>query len=84
MNGRQRREAEAAADLLEARGVSMLLNEVLKVVENLSLALGEWKHFVTLQCRPLYAKERRRSIARDEVSVAWGGGESDPLRGRSV
>ena len=37
---RQRREAEAAADFLEARRVSVLLNEVLQVVENFALALG--------------------------------------------
>lgn len=49
------------ADFFKARGVAVLLNEVLQVVENFALALGEWQHVIALQLRPLYAKERRRS-----------------------
>ena len=62
VHGGQRREAEAAADFLEARGVAVLLNEVLQVVENFALAFGQREHVMALQWRQLYAKERRRSM----------------------
>ena len=39
---RERRQAEAPADLLEARRVAVLLDELLQVVEDLALALGQW------------------------------------------
>ena len=66
VHGRERRQAEAPPDFLEARRVAVLLNEFLEVVENLALALGQWLH-VTLRDRVfpgangLYAKKRRRS-----------------------
>ena len=40
----ERREAEAAADFLQTRRVPVLLDELIQVVENLALPLGEWKH----------------------------------------
>ena len=40
----QRRQAEAPADLLEARRVAVLLDEFLQVVENFALALRQWLH----------------------------------------
>ncbi len=48
VHGCQRREAETAAHFLETGRVAMLLDEVLKVVQNLALALGEWLHGATL------------------------------------
>ena len=39
---RERRQAEPPADFLEARRVAVLLDEILKVIENLALALGQW------------------------------------------
>ena len=41
---RQRREAEAAADFLEARRVAVLLDELVQVVEDFALPFGERKH----------------------------------------
>ena len=66
---RERRQAEAPADLLEARRVAVLLNELLEVVENFALALGQWLHAVApgqgqLDAPRLYAKKRRKSTAR--------------------
>ena len=40
----QRRQAEAAADFLQARRVAVLLDELVEVVENLALAFGERLH----------------------------------------
>ena len=51
VHGGQRREAEAAADFLEARRVSVLLDEVLQVVENFALAFGQREHVMALQSR---------------------------------
>ena len=66
---RERRQPEPAANLLEARRVAVLLDELPEVVENLALPLGEWKSHGTalLQAAPggaapsLSAKERRKS-----------------------
>ena len=41
---RQRRQAEAFADFLEARRIAVLLDELVQVVENLALPLGQWLH----------------------------------------
>ena len=41
---RERREAEPAADFLQTRCITVLLDEFLKVVENLALAFGERLH----------------------------------------
>ena len=40
----ERREAETAADFLEARRIAVLLDEIVEVVENLPLTLGQWQH----------------------------------------
>src|SRR5207237_7537690 len=40
----ERREAEAASDLLEARRVAVLPDELGEVIENLALPFGERKH----------------------------------------
>jgi hypothetical protein len=44
VDGRERREAEAAADLLETRGVAMLSDEFVQVIEDLALPFGQWEH----------------------------------------
>ena len=41
---RQRRQAEAFADFLQARRIAVLLDEFVQVVENFALALGQWLH----------------------------------------
>ena len=38
---RERGEAEAAADLLETRGVSVLLNELVQVIQDFALTFGK-------------------------------------------
>jgi len=37
----ERREIEAPADFLEARGIAVLLDELVQVIENLSLSFRE-------------------------------------------
>jgi hypothetical protein len=44
MDRRERRQAEAAADFLEARRVAVLLDEVVQVIQNLALAFREGEH----------------------------------------
>ena len=44
VNRRQRRQAEPPADFFEAWGVFVLLDEILKVVQNLALTFGQWLH----------------------------------------
>ena len=41
---RERREVEAPADFLQAGRVAVLLDEVVEVVEDLPLTLGQWLH----------------------------------------
>ena len=53
---RQRRQAEAAADFLQAGRVAVLLDEIIQVVENFPLTLGQ-----VAACAALYAKEKRKS-----------------------
>ena len=51
VNRRQGREAEPAADLFEAWGIPVLLNEVLQVVQNFALSLCKREHVIALQLR---------------------------------
>ena len=44
VHGGQRRQAEAPSDFLEARRVAVLLDELVEVVENFALSLGEGLH----------------------------------------
>ena len=44
MNGGEGRQVEALADLFEAGGVAVLLDEIAEVIENLALALRERQH----------------------------------------
>src|SRR5262245_6167023 len=44
VHGGERRKAESPADFFEARRVSVLLDELIQVVENLALTFGERKH----------------------------------------
>ena len=44
MHRRQRRQAEAPADLFQARRVAVLLDELVQVIQDFALALGEWDH----------------------------------------
>ena len=44
VDGGERREAEPAADLFEARRVAVLLDELLEIVEDLALSLRQWLH----------------------------------------
>jgi hypothetical protein len=46
---RKRRETEATADFFQARRVTVLLDEVVQVVQNLALAFGEWQHARTIR-----------------------------------
>jgi len=48
VDGRERRQTETSSDFLEARRVAVLLDELLQIVQNLPLALGEWLHGPTL------------------------------------
>ncbi len=41
---RQRREPEAPADFLEAGRVAVLLDEIVEVIEDFALTLGQWQH----------------------------------------
>ena len=50
---RERRQAEAASNFLEAGGIALLLDEVAEVVQNLALAFGQWLH---LALRKKWAK----------------------------
>src|SRR5262249_12905162 len=43
-HGGQRGQAEASADLLEARCVAVLTDELVQVVENLTLPFRQWEH----------------------------------------
>ena len=40
----ERRQAEATADFLQARRVAVLLDEIVEVIEDFPLALGQWQH----------------------------------------
>jgi hypothetical protein len=44
VDGRQRRKAEALSDFLEAGRVAVALNELVQVVEDFALALGQRHH----------------------------------------
>ena len=44
MHRRQRRQAEALPDFLEARRVAVLLDEIVQEVQNLALTFGKWQH----------------------------------------
>ena len=41
---RERRQAESPPDLLQARRIAVLLDEIVEVVEDLALALRQWQH----------------------------------------
>ena len=47
----ERREAEAASDLLQTGRVAVLPDELVQVIENLALAFCERKHAVTIRKR---------------------------------
>jgi len=53
---RERREAETPADLLEARRIAVLLDEIVEVIEDFPLAFGQGQHG-----HGLYAKKKRKS-----------------------
>ena len=59
---RERRQAEAPADLLEARRVAVLLDEVVEVVEDLALTLGQWLHGVRTICKGKAKVKRSRAV----------------------
>jgi hypothetical protein len=44
VNCRERGQAEASPDFLEAWSVAVLLDEIVQVVEDLALTFGEWQH----------------------------------------
>ena len=44
VDGGERRQAEAPADFLQARRVAVLLDEIVEVIEDFPLALGQWQH----------------------------------------
>src|SRR6185369_10605425 len=47
----QRRQTEAPADFLQAGRVAVLLNEIVQVVEDFPLTLGQWQHARILRKR---------------------------------
>ena len=48
MHRRERRETKTTADFLQTWRVAVLLDELLKIVENLALTFGKWLHTATL------------------------------------
>jgi hypothetical protein len=66
VDGGERRQAEAAPDFLEARCISMLLNELVQVIEDFALAFRKRKHVVPPSPRSGSAPVRRfrRDIKR--------------------
>jgi hypothetical protein len=57
--GGERRQAEAAPDFLQARCISMLLNELVQVIEDFALAFRKRKHVVPPSPRSGSAPVRR-------------------------
>ena len=57
MDRRERRKAETATDFLETWRVTVLLDELLQVVQDFALALGEWLHGARLP-----KKKRKRKF----------------------
>jgi hypothetical protein len=45
---RERREVELPADLLEARSIAVLLNELVEEIENFPLTFRKWQHARTI------------------------------------
>src|SRR5262245_21189023 len=46
VNGRKRREVESPPDFLQARGVAVVLDELVQVIEDFRLPFGEREHFI--------------------------------------
>src|SRR5262245_56477062 len=65
MNGGQRGEAEASADFLEAWSVSVLLDELLEVVENFPLAFREWLHWLL----PAVVRKSPATIHKEKAKI---------------
>ncbi len=63
----QRRQPEAPADFLEAGGVPVLLDELVEVVEDFSLALGQGKHWALLSRGTI--RKRKAKVNGRAVSV---------------
>ena len=49
MDGGKRRQAEAATDFLQARRIAVLLDEIVEVIEDFPLTLGQWQHARTIR-----------------------------------
>ena len=45
----ERRQTESTADFLQARRVAVLLDEIVEVIEDFPLALGQWQHARTIR-----------------------------------
>ncbi|MEZ5288517.1 MAG: hypothetical protein R2712_27660 [Vicinamibacterales bacterium] len=71
---RERRQAEAVTDFLQAGGIPMLLDELVQVVQNLALALGE-----RLQ-RHLPGRAKRQENPGMWSEGSQRKGESQPFR----
>jgi hypothetical protein len=71
---RERRECEAPPDLLEARRIAVLLDELVEVVENLALAFRKRLHQTSFE---------PRSPAGAKKPQSCGHGESKQTKGES-
>ena len=69
VHGRERRETELLADLLEAGRVAVLLNELVEVVQNLALPFGKREHMSFSNRAKVCAKERRKSTSLCEAPL---------------
>jgi hypothetical protein len=58
VDGGERRQPKPASNLFEAGGVPVLLDEIVEVVEDLPLALGQWQHDA-------------RTIRKGKAKVNW-------------
>src|SRR5262249_24137312 len=69
----ERRQAEAAADFLEARRVAVLLDEIVEIVEDFPLTLGQWQH------ARHYTQKKSEStgfLGRGRINFAWRNGSN--------
>ena len=73
----ERRQAESAADFLQARRVAVLLDEIVEKVENFPLALGQWQHARTI------SNKKRKSTAEPHRLIFRPRPRSNVERGNS-
>src|SRR5204863_467738 len=80
---RQRRKAEPPADLLEARSVTVLRDELVQVIQDLALSFRQRKHQHLQECVATIRKRKAKVKRIDQVAPLLGGetaGASIPSR----